>query len=127
MGNPEDPLKSTYLNLMWDNAKKLSEELLKYDFGLVPHPPDLKVLNISFALPNKLFDYLAAGLPIAGRNISSLKKFIDKHQIGFTYNTNQELISNLFNDKCNYTICPERFLMEYQISGLLELYEQVTN
>jgi len=109
------------------SPKKLSEELLKYDFGLVPRPPDFNVLNISFALPNKLFDYLAAGLPIAGRNISSLKKFIDKHQIGFTYNTTHELISNLLNDKGTYTIFPERFLMEYHISGLVELYEQVMN
>ena len=30
----------------------LIEEIQRYDFGLVPHPPDWHSLNVNFALPN---------------------------------------------------------------------------
>ncbi len=105
--------------------KELSKEIIKYDFGLVPHPPDIRAKNIRLVLPNKLFDYLAVGLPIAGRNTFSLKNFIKKNNVGFIYNTPQELVRKLGNEKDKYKIQPEKFLMENHIDSVITLYNQI--
>lgn len=105
---------------------ELSREIQKYDYGFIPCPPDQNVLNRNLILPNKLFDYLVAGLPIAGRNTNSLTNFIKKHKVGFIYDTNKELVEKLRNCKKNYEIYPERFIMENHIVKVSNLYISIS-
>jgi hypothetical protein len=105
--------------------KDLTVELTKYDFGLTPRPPDRNSLNYRFALPNKLFDYLAAGLQIAARNTVSIKRFVKENEVGFIYNTSGELVKKLLEKNGRYKIYPERFIMENHIDGVLKLYDQI--
>lgn len=39
-------------------------------------------LNHRFALPNKLFEYLAAGIPVIGTNLPEIAKIIDSFSVG---------------------------------------------
>jgi hypothetical protein len=106
--------------------KDLAKELTQYDFGLTPRPPDRNPLNNGFALPNKLFDYLTAGLKIAARNTDSISRFVRDNKVGFTYNTIEELVKKLLNDKGNYKIYPERFIMENHINKVSNLYISIS-
>jgi glycosyltransferase involved in cell wall biosynthesis len=42
--------------------------------------------NFYFALPNKIFEYLAAGLPVAGANFPEVKHIVETYNIGVTFN-----------------------------------------
>ena len=105
----------------------LIHELTQYDFGLTPRPPDRNVLNHGFALPNKLFDYLSAGIPIAARNTNSIANFVKTNNVGFIYNENEDLVSNLLKTSNGYKIDKTKFIMESHITDVIKLYEQILN
>ncbi len=50
------------------------------DFGVIALQPDR--LNHRLALPNKIFEYIRAGLPVASGNIPDICSIIDKYGIG---------------------------------------------
>jgi glycosyltransferase involved in cell wall biosynthesis len=54
----------------------------KADFGLIPHIRSEQSDNSS---PNKLFEYMAAGLPVLASNCTSVKRVLDNTQAGLTY------------------------------------------
>src|SRR5690606_10936682 len=69
--------------------------------------------NFYYALPNKIFEYLAAGLPIAGAEFPEVKAIIDQYEVGVTfdpYNPKSigaalhKLSDPLFHDKCRQNI-----------------------
>lgn len=66
-------------------------------------------LNHWFTLPNKLFDYLHAGLPVAASAIPEVKNIIEQYQCGFCFNTRnpQDMageIMQLLNDRQRYEL-----------------------
>lgn len=52
------------------------------DIGVVPYEP--VGLNNQLAAPNKLFEYLHAGLAIAGSDLPDVRAIIDEHTVGVT-------------------------------------------
>jgi len=46
-------------------------------------------LNHRFALPNKLFDYIHAGLPVLGANLDEVRSVISRFEIGLTARPDQ--------------------------------------
>jgi glycosyltransferase involved in cell wall biosynthesis len=52
------------------------------DLGLVLFEPTS--LNYSYALPNKFFEYIMAGLPVLASNIKTFEDYINKYEIGLT-------------------------------------------
>lgn len=82
------------------------EELINYsagaDFGLV------LIENISksyyYALPNKLFEYIAAGLPVISSNLPQMRKVVENYKVGEIIDIEEkkdfnEKISNLVKDR----------------------------
>jgi glycosyltransferase involved in cell wall biosynthesis len=39
-------------------------------------------LSYALSLPNKLFEYLAAGLPILASDVPTIREFVERHQVG---------------------------------------------
>ena len=54
----------------------------QYDVGVVLFQPTS--LNYAYALPNKFFEYLMAGLPVLASNIDTLKDYVSKYDVGIT-------------------------------------------
>jgi glycosyltransferase involved in cell wall biosynthesis len=53
------------------------------DVGVIPYEPI--GLNNTYTTPNKLFDYMAAGLPVAASRLPELSRFVDGGEIGLTF------------------------------------------
>ncbi len=53
------------------------------DVGVIPYQPI--GLNNTYSTPNKLFEYLAAGVPIAATRLPEIARIVDGHRIGATF------------------------------------------
>ncbi|HNQ68447.1 MAG TPA: glycosyltransferase [Bacteroidales bacterium] len=61
-------------------------------------------LNYKYALPNKIFDYIQAGVPVICSDLPEMRKIVDNYSIGVAANIKdadelKELIIALLNDK----------------------------
>ena len=63
--------------------KLLSGYYMQADVGIVNFLPDPNHIN---AMPNKLFEYMAAGLPIISSNFPLWKGIVEGNQCGITVN-----------------------------------------
>ena len=62
---------------------RLVEALVPYDIGLVIDRPETD--NARLALPNKLFEYLMAGVAVAVPRSQSMAELVNEHKIGVVY------------------------------------------
>lgn len=51
------------------------------DIGLIVYAPDFS-LNVKMCLPNKLFEYIMAGLPVLASPLDAVAEMIDAYDIG---------------------------------------------
>lgn len=78
------------------SPKQIIEEMTQYDFGIIPF--NIERGNKRFldsTIANKLFEYMAAGLPVI---TSPLKTYIDyfKHNpVGITFENDKDIIENI--------------------------------
>jgi glycosyltransferase involved in cell wall biosynthesis len=83
-------------------TKEKSQDLLKKsDLGLIPHIRSEQSDNSS---PNKLFEYMAAGLPVLASDCISVKRVITETNTGMTYVFDSpsdfaRVVRELYNDR----------------------------
>lgn len=66
----------------WVNFKEVPKALIKGDIALIPHK---KSVQTDCSSPNKLFQYMACGLPVLSSNCNSIVKIIEEEKIGLHY------------------------------------------
>lgn len=85
------------------------KELLKYtssaDLGVIPYKP--VSLNNYYTLPNKLFEYINAGIPIIASDLPELRRIIKGYDIGYLFDPYKsesiaDAIKYVFSDKERY-------------------------
>lgn len=88
-GEFEQPIKvasAEYSNIFFRKAVTTSE-LLKYtasaDVGV--HTIKNTCLNHNYCLPNKLFEYLIAGIPCIVPDLKEMKSYIEKNKVGYLF------------------------------------------
>ena len=83
--------------------------LLEYsasaDVGIIPYPH--VDLNSYYCTPNKLFEFIQAGLPMIANDSPELNRFIKDNQIGYSYKINDEkdiayMIEEFFKQDIDY-------------------------
>ena len=71
--------------------------------GLIPYQPTC--LNNFLCTPNKMFEYISAGLPIIATDLPEISKVVNSYNIGLTGDTGStEALSELI---LRVTQCPE--------------------
>lgn len=107
------------------------EELLFWsssaDIGIIPY--QFVGLNNYYSCPNKLFEYINAGLPVCASNFPELKKIVLGHHIGETFNPNDSddiarAINNMLENKEKLKISAKN---SYEISNIYNWKEQAKN
>ena len=100
--------------------------------GVIPYEP--VGLNNTYTTPNKLFDYMAAGLPVAASALPELVRFVEGGEIGLTFEPGSpealaETINALLGDPGRYANMREqsremgrRYTWEQESQKLLSLY-----
>jgi glycosyltransferase involved in cell wall biosynthesis len=116
------------------DQKKLLQEITGYDFGWAGfnvNPKNREHLDV--ALPNKVFEYIACGLPVLAFPHKNIKEFIDRHKIGLVFNSVNETLSQLQNRKkikniiMNVLNARYKFIVEKNISRLIKYYEKLAS
>ena len=64
-------------------SSRVVEEAASADVGIWSLPNIAK--NFYYALPNKVFEYLAAGLPIIGAHFPEVKQIVDSYEVGAVF------------------------------------------
>jgi len=94
-------------------------------------------INYRFSLPNKLFDYIAAGIPVIASDLPELRKIVETNKCGLIISTvTPETISQAFNMlynnrneldelKKNAVIASAQLNWENESKLVLELYCEV--
>ncbi|MEJ5992835.1 glycosyltransferase [Pedobacter sp. Du54] len=83
---------------------EIVKSLLVYDIGLIGEQAENT--NQLYTSSNKLFDYLHAGLPVIATKMPGLIETIEPHQVGYLYETAEELadrIDYLHQNNTEYT------------------------
>lgn len=128
-GNVEE-LEKMYGNSAYIHEGKSFQDLLhcvsRHDWGLVGNT--LQTSQWQQTLPNKLFEYLAAGVPVVSINAKASAEIIEEYDIGITVESIEELAEQwaLHRPKrTNVIKCRKDFTMEKHIHKVEELYERV--
>jgi glycosyltransferase involved in cell wall biosynthesis len=124
---------------VWFLPKKPYSEMIQYtacaDLGLTLDKPSN--LNYRFSLPNKLFDYLHAGIPVICTDLNEVTRIVRKHEVGvvldeLTVKALQEQIGDLqahpklLNHlKANCVSAAKTECWENEIETLRKIYPKV--
>ncbi len=78
------------------SPKKLIETMSQFDFGIIP----FKIENgnkrfLDSTIANKLFEYLAAGLPVITSPLKSYIDFFSKNPVGLVFNNVDDILRNI--------------------------------
>jgi len=112
------------------SPKDLIRMMTQFDVGIIPFS------NISGSykefldttIANKLYEYLAAGLPVITSDIKSYRRFFEKNPVGFCFNDVEEIISGLpalLKQKESIDFSKYLFTYENQIDGVIDFYRLV--
>lgn len=112
------------------SPKVLMEEMTRYDIGIIPW--NLEKGNKRFldsTIANKLFEYLAAGLPVATSCLQSYEDFFARTPVGVTFDSVQELVevkvSRLMDMASNIDFSKHVYTFENEIHRVEEFYHVI--
>ncbi len=120
-----EEMKTTYIHtpsLMED----LTRNLGRHDWGLVGNINPTSEWD--HALPNKLFEYLAAGIPIVSINAKECGEFVLQHGVGIVVKDLKELAERWAEHRVirkNVAKLRMKFTAEANIESLENFYERV--
>jgi len=113
------------------DQKELLSEITQYDFGWAGFNANQKNRkHLDVALPNKIFEYIACGLPVLAFPHNNIRQFLDRHRVGLVFESVNEIASHLKDGeldsvKRNVLNTRHEFTVEGSISKLVRYYEEI--
>ena len=109
---------------------KLLNEIAKYDFGWAGFNDSLNKVHMNTALPNKLFEYIACGLPVISFPHEALKRFLETNHLGLVIDAVSGLTERLRNPgmaviRKNVRAHRLDFTVEANIGFIVNMYLQL--
>jgi len=92
-------------------------------------------LSYRYCFPNKILEYIAAGLPIAASDLPDIKSVVDRYQIGTTFDPSSpqdiaRAIDYILADKAKYNrmrensiVAADQYTWENESQKLLNIYK----
>jgi glycosyltransferase involved in cell wall biosynthesis len=115
------------------DQKRLLDEITQYDFGWAGLNSNSKNReHLDVAIPNKVFEYIACGLPVLAFPHKNIKEFLSRHSVGLVFDNLDEAVSQLRNKKIenikrNVLNARYKFTVEKNINKLVQYYEKLTD
>lgn len=91
--------------------------------------------NYNYSLPNKLFDYIMAGLPVIVSDLKEMKKFVEENNVGYVVDSTDsdkviELLKNISKEDAkefnkNLEIVAKKYSWEEQEKVLINIYNSL--
>ena len=111
------------------SPKKLIEIMTQFDFGIIPF--NMKKGSKRFldsTLANKLFEYLAAGLPVIASPLKSYVDFFSKNPVGIVFNSLEDIVKRIpqlieIGSKTDFS--NQIFTFEEEIERLETFYREI--
>ena len=91
-------LANTVRNIVYHPSlapEQLFEEITQYDFGWAGFNDTLNKVHLDTVLPNKLFEYIACGLPVISFAHEALKSFLVTYGVGLVIDSVSGLADRL--------------------------------
>lgn len=142
-GDITGELKQMVAELKLDTKVKFLGRLPLDELNGITRQADLGIsleedlgLNYRFALPNKLFDYIQAGVPVLVSNLPEMRRIVDRYQIGTIAETHQrkelaELMKTVLFDqtkrqvwKQNLQVAARELCWENEEETLRQIYSR---
>lgn len=118
---------TAYIHKPLDFAE-LVQRISRHDWGLVGNSVETPQWKV--AMPNKMFEYIAAGMPVVSMNADYCSKFLEETGMGISVSGPEELGSRWAEHrKVRQRVIKERqkYSMNAQIHKLEEFYRAVKN
>jgi len=64
---------------------EMVQKAAEFDIGIIPYPGNPLNLNSYFCAPNKVFEYMMAGLALAVSDLPELRKIVDQYEVGIIF------------------------------------------
>jgi len=99
-----------------------------HDWGICGNLTEFREWDV--AMPNKLFEYMAGGIPVIALNAKEVGKFVEEHGVGISVKTVQEIKDRWDErDACQKNVMLKRnqFTMEGHCYKIIDLYKRVLN
>lgn len=110
--------------------EKLFEEITQYDFGWAAFNDTFNQVHLDTVMPNKLFEYIACGLPVISFPHKALKRFIKRHRVGLVIDTVSGLAERLRAPEMvavreSVRSCRWDFTVEKNMKWIMNIYLQL--
>ncbi|MFP4053895.1 MAG: tetratricopeptide repeat protein, partial [Phycisphaerae bacterium] len=111
------------------SPRQIIEEMTQYDYGIIPF--NLQTGNKRFldsTIANKLFEYLAAGLPVLTSPLQSYVEYFRRNPVGITFDGADDIVSQLprLEEIVRTTdFSKQVFTYESEVDRLIDFYRQV--
>lgn len=103
----------------------MMSELSRFDWGFIGNTKTCS--QRKYAMPNKLFEYVAAGIPVIVMNAEECGEFVEKNEIGIHVRSFKELLDRYDEHKRLREIVKEKkslLTMESQIDEIFKVYDE---
>ncbi|MFC1558490.1 glycosyltransferase [candidate division KSB1 bacterium] len=104
------------------SPKDIVSEMTQFDFGIVPFiETEENIRHVNSMVPHKLFEYLAAGLPVISSDIAGMREFLNREKVGILYRTIDDIVNGI-GALSKIEIKNKEYSVEDNIDKLIDFY-----